>query len=151
VKPRPFDFLTPDGVPGAGIVAMAAIGVRPEIDLGALAATERAPTLTAAQVGQRRMWFADGWRQTPVYARERLPMDLVLKGPAILEQLDCVTSLGKRLPVMATKPSKRPDQRAAFFAAAKAAETDNDKARFEVMLGKIAAPKSPAKPAKKGK
>jgi len=52
---------------------------------------------------------------------------------------------------MATKPSKRPDQRAAFFAAGKAVETDNDKARFEVMLGKIAAPKSPSKPAKKGK
>jgi len=69
----------------------AVIGVRPEIDLGALAATERAPTLKAAQVGERRVWFADGWHQTPIYARERLPMDLVLKGPAILEQLDCTT------------------------------------------------------------
>ena len=32
-----------------------------------------------------------GWHQTPVYGRERLPMEVVLKGPAILEQLDCTT------------------------------------------------------------
>ena len=67
------------------------IGVRPEISLAALAATERAPTLAAAQVGERRVWFADGWRQTPVYAREKLPLDAAFEGPAILEQLDCTT------------------------------------------------------------
>jgi hypothetical protein len=38
-----------------------------------------------------------------------------------------------------------------FKEAAREAETDKDKARFEAMLGKIAAPKPPAKPAKKGK
>jgi len=69
----------------------AVIGVRPEISLGALAATERAPTLKAAQLGERRVWFTDGWRQTPVYARERLPRDSVFEGPAVLEQLDCTT------------------------------------------------------------
>ncbi|MDP1838154.1 MAG: hydantoinase/oxoprolinase family protein, partial [Reyranella sp.] len=69
----------------------AVIGVRPEISLAALAATERAPTLKAAQVGERRVWFTDGWRQTPVYAREKLPRDSVFAGPAILEQLDCTT------------------------------------------------------------
>lgn len=69
----------------------AVIGVRPEISLAALAATERAPTLKAAQVGERRVWFADGWRQTPVYAREKLPRDALFEGPAILEQLDCTT------------------------------------------------------------
>jgi len=69
----------------------AVIGVRPEISLGALAATERAPTLKAAQVGERRVWFSDGWRETPVYAREKLPLDAVFEGPAILEQLDCTT------------------------------------------------------------
>ena len=37
------------------------------------------------------MWFADGWHQTPIYARERLPKDAVFQGPAILEQLDCTT------------------------------------------------------------
>ena len=69
----------------------AVIGVRPEISLGALAATERAPTLAAAQMGERRVWFTDGWHVTPVYARDRLPLDAVFKGPAILEQLDCTT------------------------------------------------------------
>jgi len=69
----------------------AVIGVRPEISLAALAATERAPTLAAAQVGERRVWFVDGWHQTPVYARDRLPRDAVFHGPAILEQLDCTT------------------------------------------------------------
>ena len=69
----------------------AVIGVRPEISLAALAATERAPTLKAAQVGERRVWFTDGWRQTPVYAREKLPRDALFEGPAILDQLDCTT------------------------------------------------------------
>ncbi len=69
----------------------AVIGVRPEISLGALAATERAPTLTAAQAGERRVWFTDGWRETPVYVREKLPLDAAFEGPAILEQLDCTT------------------------------------------------------------
>jgi len=69
----------------------AVIGVRPEISLGALAATERAPTLTAARAGERRVWFTDGWRETPVYAREKLPLDAAFEGPAILEQLDCTT------------------------------------------------------------
>jgi len=69
----------------------AVIGVRPEISLAALAATERAPTLKAAQVGERRVWFADGWHATPIYARDRLPIDAVFEGPAILEQLDCTT------------------------------------------------------------
>ncbi|MCA0246777.1 MAG: hydantoinase/oxoprolinase family protein [Proteobacteria bacterium] len=69
----------------------AVIGVRPEISLGALAATERAPTLKAAQAGERRVWFSDGWRETPVYAREKLPLDAAFEGPAILEQLDCTT------------------------------------------------------------
>jgi N-methylhydantoinase A len=69
----------------------AVIGVRPEIDLAALAATERAASLVAAKVGDRRVWFPDGWQQTPVYARDRLPLDAAFQGPAILEQLDCTT------------------------------------------------------------
>jgi N-methylhydantoinase A len=37
------------------------------------------------------VWFADGWRPTPVYASDRLPLDASFEGPAILEQLDCTT------------------------------------------------------------
>ncbi len=69
----------------------AVIGVRPEISLSALAATDRAPALAAAKLGTRRVWFSDGWHETPVYAREKLPLDATLEGPAILEQLDCTT------------------------------------------------------------
>jgi N-methylhydantoinase A len=69
----------------------AVIGVRPEIALEVLAAGAREPTLAAAQVGARRVWFSDGWRETPVYARDRLPLDAGFEGPAILEQLDCTT------------------------------------------------------------
>jgi N-methylhydantoinase A len=69
----------------------AVIGARPEIDLAALAGTERAPTLKAAQTGERRVWFADGWHPTPIYARDKLPKDATFEGPAILEQLDCTT------------------------------------------------------------
>jgi N-methylhydantoinase A len=69
----------------------AVIGVRPEISLAALTSGERAPTLKDAQAGERRVWFTDGWHDTPVYAREKLPLDAVFEGPAILEQLDCTT------------------------------------------------------------
>ena len=70
----------------------AVIGVRPEIDLAALAAGERAPTLEGSQVGERRVWFEDGgWQQTPIYARDRLPLSAAFEGPAVLEQLDCTT------------------------------------------------------------
>jgi N-methylhydantoinase A len=67
----------------------AVIGARPHIDLSVLAGPERVPSLKAAQVGERRVWFSDGWRQTPIYARDRLPLDATFDGPAILEQLDC--------------------------------------------------------------
>ena len=69
----------------------AVIGVRPHIDLAVLAGAGRAPSLKMAQVGERRVWFSDGWRQTPIYARDRLPLDASFDGPAILEQLDCTT------------------------------------------------------------
>ncbi len=69
----------------------AVIGVRPEISLELLANGERAATLKAAQNGERRVWFSDGWHQTPIYARDRLPLSATFEGPAILEQLDCTT------------------------------------------------------------
>ena len=71
--------------------AMVDVTVKGTADLAALAATERASTLKECQTGARRVWFPDGWQQTPVYARDRLPLDAVFEGPAILEQLDCTT------------------------------------------------------------
>jgi N-methylhydantoinase A len=53
-----------------------------------MAGGERAVDLAGAAEGARRVWFADGWRQTPVYRRERLPLRAGFTGPAIVEQLD---------------------------------------------------------------
>lgn len=88
---RRFGIELPEIPPVLVNLHTAVIGVRPEISLTALAAAEQAPTLAAAQVAERRVWFADGWRQTPIYARDKLPLDAVFEGPAILEQLDCTT------------------------------------------------------------
>jgi len=88
---RRFGIELPEIPPVLVNLHTAVIGVRPEISLAALAATERAATLDAARLGTRRVWFSDGWHETPVYAREKLPLDATLAGPAILEQLDCTT------------------------------------------------------------
>jgi len=88
---RRFGIELPEIPPVLVNLHTAVIGVRPEISLAALAATDRAPTLVAAKLGSRRVWFSDGWHDTPVYAREKLPLDATLDGPAILEQLDCTT------------------------------------------------------------
>ena len=47
------------------------------------------------------MWFDGGWLDTPVYVRERLPVDARFAGPAIVEQLDCTTVIepGNRVAV----------------------------------------------------
>ncbi len=88
---RRFGIELPEIPPVLVNLHTAVIGVRPEISLAALAATDRAPTLETARLGVRRVWFSDGWHETPVYAREKLPLDATLEGPAILEQLDCTT------------------------------------------------------------
>jgi N-methylhydantoinase A len=37
------------------------------------------------------VWFDDGWHDTPIHRRERLPIGATLTGPAIVEQLDTTT------------------------------------------------------------
>jgi len=51
----------------------------------------RAGSLDKAQEETRPVWFDGMWRDTPVYRRERLPLDAAIEGPAILEQLDATT------------------------------------------------------------
>ncbi|MGB1356550.1 MAG: hydantoinase/oxoprolinase family protein [Candidatus Puniceispirillaceae bacterium] len=64
-------------------------GRRAEVDLGGLIDNAgRAATLDEAKTATRQVWFGDGWRDTAVYAREALPLDARLDGPAILEQMD---------------------------------------------------------------
>ena len=65
------------------------IGRRPELDLGHLIdPMGRLETAIAKEA--RQVWF-NGWVETPVYARETLPIDLSLHGPAIIEQMDTTT------------------------------------------------------------
>lgn len=68
------------------------IGVRSELDLSTLIdPAGRTGTVADALVETRPVWFDGEWRDTPVYAREKLPLDAVFEGPAILEQLDATT------------------------------------------------------------
>jgi N-methylhydantoinase A len=69
----------------------AVIGRRPQIALRALAGTAQAATLAEAAKGLRQVWFEDGWHATPIFAREKLPLDAELAGPAVIEQLDATT------------------------------------------------------------
>ncbi|TWG67368.1 hydantoinase/oxoprolinase family protein [Aminobacter sp. J44] len=68
------------------------IGERPDIDLSTLIdPAGREKTLPAALVERRPVWFDGEWIDTPVYAREKLPLDAAFDGPAILEQFDATT------------------------------------------------------------
>jgi N-methylhydantoinase A len=70
------------------------IGVRPPVDLSSLIdPAGRAQDLASALVETRPVWFDGSWLDTPVYARERLPLHATVTGPAILEQLDATTVL----------------------------------------------------------
>lgn len=70
------------------------IGVRPEIDLSTLIdPAGRVTKLKEARLEIRPVWYAGSWHDTPVYARDRLPLDAVIKGPAIIEQMDATTVL----------------------------------------------------------
>ncbi|MDX8466693.1 hydantoinase/oxoprolinase family protein [Mesorhizobium sp. VK23B] len=69
-------------------------GVRPQIDLSRLIdPAGRAATLEEARREIRPVWYHGTWHDTPVYAREKLPLDAVIQGPAILEQMDATTVL----------------------------------------------------------
>ncbi|MEQ1956459.1 hydantoinase/oxoprolinase family protein [Mesorhizobium sp. CN2-181] len=69
-------------------------GVRPQVDLSRLIdPAGRAATVAEALTETRPVWFESGFVDTPIYAREKLPLDAELAGPAVLEQLDATTVL----------------------------------------------------------
>jgi len=69
-------------------------GVRPALDLSRLIdPAGRAATPAEARLEVRPVWYDGLWHDTPVYAREKLPLDAIIEGPAILEQMDCTTVL----------------------------------------------------------
>ena len=67
------------------------IGRRDPVSLDSLTAGQaRGQDVAAAQTESRPVYF-DGWMETPIYARDRLPLGATFSGPAILEQLDTTT------------------------------------------------------------
>ncbi|MGC4024708.1 MAG: hydantoinase/oxoprolinase family protein [Mesorhizobium sp.] len=69
-------------------------GIRPQVDLSRLIdPAGRAATLEGALLERRSAWFDGEWQDTPVYDRQKLPLEAVITGPAILEQLDATTVL----------------------------------------------------------
>jgi N-methylhydantoinase A len=65
----------------------AAVGIRPDFDLAALAPPPGA-TLESAARGARQVWFDGGWHAATVWSRLDLPVGALVHGPAILEQPD---------------------------------------------------------------
>ncbi len=67
----------------------AVIGRRREVALASLMDPAiRAADVAGAQRGSRQIWFQGGWQETPVIARDALPIGARFTGPAVLEQLD---------------------------------------------------------------
>ncbi len=65
------------------------IGLRPPVDLGVLIdPSGRKASVEEARVATRPVWFEGEWRDTAIYARDRLPADASFDGPAIVEQMD---------------------------------------------------------------
>jgi N-methylhydantoinase A len=65
------------------------IGRRAEVDLGRLIDPAGRKTNTGdAQTGTRKVRFDGAWHETPIYWRDHLPADVILTGPAIIEQMD---------------------------------------------------------------
>jgi N-methylhydantoinase A len=70
----------------------AVIGRRRDVSLDRLLDPgKRARDLDGARAARRRVWFEQGWVETPIYARERLPLGARFVGPAVIEQLDATT------------------------------------------------------------
>ncbi len=63
------------------------VGETEPVDLSAL--VDPSGRRTSAEVSRmRRVIFEDGARDTPVYWRDHLPLDAVIEGPAVIEQMD---------------------------------------------------------------
>ncbi|MFC3003572.1 hypothetical protein [Falsiroseomonas tokyonensis] len=81
-------------------------GVSPEIVSFRVRAAGPAPALTVAQAdapaggvplkGRRMAWFGDRFHDTPVYDRYALASEGMIQGPAIIEEREATTILGRR-------------------------------------------------------
>lgn len=80
-----FGRLLPNGIRRILNVRSAVTGKRPKFDLATMAPQNTAP---AKPKHTRQVHFGDAWFETAIYDRLDLPVDTVIKGPAILEQPD---------------------------------------------------------------
>jgi len=82
-----FGIELPEMRPVLANVRTTVIGVRDRISIDIFKPNPK-NTLEEALVGTRQAFFAGEWRETSIYARERLPAGAVFAGPAIVEQID---------------------------------------------------------------
>ncbi|WP_026380815.1 hydantoinase/oxoprolinase family protein [Afifella pfennigii] len=81
-----FDLELPEMVPVLMNLRTTVIGRRERVDLSAFRPT--GGSLQEARLGTRSVFFSGTWVDTPIFARDRLPADALIKGPAIVEQPD---------------------------------------------------------------
>ncbi|MCD5408636.1 hydantoinase/oxoprolinase family protein [Candidatus Bipolaricaulota bacterium] len=89
-------------VPGEPVelvnLRLTAIG---EAEAPALPRLRRGGSVEGALIERRPVYFGEGWRETPVYAREKLPPGAELRGPAVVEgrESTCLVPPGARASV----------------------------------------------------
>jgi N-methylhydantoinase A len=71
-------------------VQVTVVGRRADLDIQSFVEQESA-SLSAAKVGEREVFFNDEWHDTALYERQKLPTEIDLSGPAILQQEDTTT------------------------------------------------------------
>jgi N-methylhydantoinase A len=86
-----FRVALPEIKPVLANLHTAVIGKRKPFPVDALTSKTAAKNLNDAKIDMRRVWFEDGWLSTPIFDRDRLPLNSEFLGPAILEQLDATT------------------------------------------------------------
>ncbi|MEH2492691.1 hydantoinase/oxoprolinase family protein [Bradyrhizobium sp. AZCC 2230] len=86
-----FRVALPEIKPVLANLHTAVIGKRRPFPVDALTSSTAAKNLDDAKIDMRRVWFEDGWLSTPIFDRDRLPLNSEFLGPAILEQLDATT------------------------------------------------------------
>ena len=85
-----FGLELPEMKPVLANVRTTVIGVREPISID-IFRPDPGNTLEGALVGTRKVFFDKDWRETNIYARDRLPAGGVFVGPAIVEQVDSTT------------------------------------------------------------
>ena len=87
-----FGVELPEIRPGIVNLRTTAIGRRKDISFRALVDGSRhGNRIENAQIESRRVWFDEGWMETPIYRRDALPEGAVFAGPAVIEQFDTTT------------------------------------------------------------